>query len=168
MDRSADKEKIDNTKEKKDWNGLIYRLRINEEVDYELYQALNQLPVSLRSKRLLALATLGLALAQGDIKVNKRLESEANKAKRKIQPQQFRKKPNKKPIIKEQSEENDRKNYNENRVNNNNKEILIEENKIDPIKLTSSVQQLNEEKITSENTSTNQVKNRLLSSLKNF
>lgn len=168
MDRSADKEKIENTKEEKDWNGLIYRLRINEEVDYELYQALNQLPVSLRSKRLLALATLGLALAQGDIKVNKRLESEANKAKRKIQPQQFRKKPNKKPIIKEQSEENDSQNYNENRVNNNNKEILIEKNEIVPIKSTSSVQQLDEEKITSENTSTNQVKNRLLSSLKNF
>lgn len=166
MDRSADKEKIENTKEEKDWNGLIYRLRINEEVDYELYQALNQLPVSLRSKRLLALATLGLALAQGDIKVNKRIESGANKAKRRIQPQQFRKKN--KPIIKEQSEENDSQNYNENIVSNNDKEILIEKNEIDPIKSTSSVQQLDEEKITSENTSTNQVKNRLLSSLKNF
>lgn len=166
MDRSADKEKIENTKEEKDWNGLIYRLRINEEVDYELYQALNQLPVSLRSKRLLALATLGLALAQGDIKVNKRIESGANKAKRRIQPQQFRKKN--KPIIKEQSEENDSQNYNENIVSNNDKEILIEKNEIAPIKSTSSVQQLDEEKITSENTSTNQVKNRLLSSLKNF
>src|SRR5699024_3190229 len=124
MDRSADKEKIENTKEEKDWNGLIYRLRINEEVDYELYQALNQLPVSLRSKRLLALATLGLALAQGDIKVNKRIESGANKAKRRIQTQQYRKKN--KPIIKEQSEENDSQNYNENIVSNNDKEILIE------------------------------------------
>jgi len=61
----AVKETVNTKKNNNDWNGEVYRTSINKYVHTELFNELEKLPANVRVKRLLMLATIGLAFVKG-------------------------------------------------------------------------------------------------------
>lgn len=68
-----------------EWNGHIYRVSINKHVHEELHNELLHLPPSARAKRLLVLASMGLAVNQASALANQNQTSSPSHVKQIIQ-----------------------------------------------------------------------------------